>query len=513
MSIDKAYYQLNKVEAGYKAYVAAKSKRESQKHDPFRIVFCGVFSSGKSTLINALLGGNYLPTGINPVTKVVTRIRYGLSLKYYCIDGNKTKLIREDTMQRIVQGNESLPKGYSELLIQVPSQLLQNDVELVDTPGYQDNSTLETISRAAVINGDLAVMCFNGAIFGQMFEKEYLEELNRSVGNFCMVVNRMDCLNTDEDYQLIKEYAEKLMYDRGNAAAPSYKKGKCFLTVSCGSYTNLNEFDKHIESIVLNRKKMERIKQTTSERFINSLKEKIKTDIVEATESIQTEYQEMQKKLDAKKEKNEKPYLLQKQAFEKKIQNALTKINLTTNSIVYALKTKFSQIKDIDGPNLFVEKATCEAKEKVGAFIYTISLYAQQQGFGDKLYIQNRIQPSVIDTYKVPAPKSHIEKRQAYGMVGRTIITLLNFATLNFEIDDGSTNVTVYNDYVSDAVTSVRNSLINAAISELSEYLKKEWLETELKKIYPGVDNNYQDDLNSLDIILFKLSEISKAIS
>lgn len=512
MSLDYAYNQYYKVEAEYKSYIDAREKRESQRHEPFRIVFCGVFSSGKSTLINALLGGEYLPTGINPVTKVVTRIRYGLSLKYYCVNGNKTKLIREDTMQKIVQGKETLPKGYTELLLQVPSQLLQNDVELVDTPGYQDNSTLEAISRAAVINADMAVMCFNGAIFGKMFEKEYLEELNRSVGNFCMVVNRMDCLNTDEDYQLIEEYAKKLMYNRGNAASPNYKKGKCFLTVSCGRYKNLNGFAEYIGSVLSSRQQMGRIRRTTSERYISFLREQLRRDLDNAYESIQNEHQKLLEKSEAEKRKADTHYSLQKQSLENRIQTALSKANSTANSTVHSLKTKFTQIKNNDGPNLFVEKASSETKEKINALIYTISLYAQQQGFGNQFYIRNRIQPSVLDTYKVPAPKSHIERRKSYGMIGRTIVTLINFAALDFEIDDGCTDVTVYNDYVADAVTSVRNRLINVVKSEYKKYLKQEWLETEVKTLSTTDNNNYQNDLNSLHEILYKLSDISDAL-
>ena len=42
---------------------------------PFRVVFCGVFSSGKTSLINSLLASSFhLPEGVNPVTKMVTRI-------------------------------------------------------------------------------------------------------------------------------------------------------------------------------------------------------------------------------------------------------------------------------------------------------------------------------------------------------------------------------------------------------------------------------------------------------
>ncbi|HUO14247.1 MAG TPA: dynamin family protein, partial [Verrucomicrobiae bacterium] len=45
--------------------------------DQFNLMMVGRFSRGKSTLMNAILGGDYLPTGIVPLTSVITTVRYG----------------------------------------------------------------------------------------------------------------------------------------------------------------------------------------------------------------------------------------------------------------------------------------------------------------------------------------------------------------------------------------------------------------------------------------------------
>jgi hypothetical protein len=45
--------------------------------DRFRLAVIGQFSRGKSTLMNALLGGAYLPMGALPMTSVITTVRYG----------------------------------------------------------------------------------------------------------------------------------------------------------------------------------------------------------------------------------------------------------------------------------------------------------------------------------------------------------------------------------------------------------------------------------------------------
>jgi ribosomal protein L29 len=45
--------------------------------DRFQLAIVGQLSRGKTTLMNALLGGAYLPMGALPMTSVITTVRYG----------------------------------------------------------------------------------------------------------------------------------------------------------------------------------------------------------------------------------------------------------------------------------------------------------------------------------------------------------------------------------------------------------------------------------------------------
>jgi len=49
--------------------------------DTFQLAVAGQFSRGKTTLMNALLGGPYLPMGALPMTSVITRVGYGSRAK------------------------------------------------------------------------------------------------------------------------------------------------------------------------------------------------------------------------------------------------------------------------------------------------------------------------------------------------------------------------------------------------------------------------------------------------
>lgn len=67
----------------------------------FSIVFIGEFSTGKSTIINALLGNNILPTGITPTTDKITILRYGSVKEEYEENGNHYISIPEERLKGV----------------------------------------------------------------------------------------------------------------------------------------------------------------------------------------------------------------------------------------------------------------------------------------------------------------------------------------------------------------------------------------------------------------------------
>lgn len=77
-----------------------KSVREGLEN-LFSIVFIGEFSTGKSTIINALLGNSILPTGITPTTDRITILRYGDVKEEYEEDGNHYISIPEERLKGI----------------------------------------------------------------------------------------------------------------------------------------------------------------------------------------------------------------------------------------------------------------------------------------------------------------------------------------------------------------------------------------------------------------------------
>jgi GTP-binding protein EngB required for normal cell division len=102
------------------------------------VALFGRVSSGKSSLLNALLSTNVLPVGINPITAVPTKLFYGPSLRAAVAYGSG----REDTVTieelgKLVteQGNPGNLRNVVRAVVEVPSPRLKQGIVLVDTPG------------------------------------------------------------------------------------------------------------------------------------------------------------------------------------------------------------------------------------------------------------------------------------------------------------------------------------------------------------------------------------------
>lgn len=106
--------------------------------DSFELALFGRVSSGKSSLLNALLGTKVLPVGINPITAVPTKLRYGPTLKAVVSYGDGRSIaVSVDELSQLVteQGNPGNLKNIVRAIVEVPSPRLRQGILLVDTPG------------------------------------------------------------------------------------------------------------------------------------------------------------------------------------------------------------------------------------------------------------------------------------------------------------------------------------------------------------------------------------------
>ena len=141
--------KMNEMKALYQKYgfstVLEELNRDIDDIKDFKVTvpLVGGFSTGKSSLLNELIGYDLLSTDITPETAVPTELTYGKDNVVLCMnDGTeKTKTLN-------TTGTQTVPASCSLMKIQMQNAFLEQipDVRLVDMPGF--DSGIEVHDRA-----------------------------------------------------------------------------------------------------------------------------------------------------------------------------------------------------------------------------------------------------------------------------------------------------------------------------------------------------------------------------
>ncbi|HEX9830089.1 MAG TPA: dynamin family protein [Thermodesulfobacteriota bacterium] len=150
----------------------------------FSIVFIGEFSTGKSSVINALLGQKILPEGITPTTDKITILKHGDAKDEYLENGN--------------------------YYISIPENRLKGFV-IVDTPGtnvtleQHEQITQEFIPRADIVFfviGAERAMTGSEARLIRFIKEDWLK-------NIVFLLNKIDIAEGDDELTELIQYSER----------------------------------------------------------------------------------------------------------------------------------------------------------------------------------------------------------------------------------------------------------------------------------------------------------------
>jgi GTP-binding protein EngB required for normal cell division len=132
----------------------------------FEIAVFGRVSTGKSSLLNHLIDIDVLPVGVNPITAVPTRIRFGPEpALIVCTAGAKAERMEVSRLAEFVteQLNPANQRQVTRVTLELPSPKLRNGVVLVDTPGLGSLASAGTLeTRAYLPQCDLGVVLIDG---------------------------------------------------------------------------------------------------------------------------------------------------------------------------------------------------------------------------------------------------------------------------------------------------------------------------------------------------------------
>mmetsp|Transcript_6393 Transcript_6393/g.10471 ORF Transcript_6393/g.10471 Transcript_6393/m.10471 type:complete len:648 (-) Transcript_6393:175-2118(-) len=156
--------------------------------DIFLVVIVGEFNSGKSTLINSLLGSDYLKSGILPTTAKVCVLRHQGS------SPDRSKWQSSSTDQLLLQDFEE---------VSLPLPWLEH-IALVDTPGT--NAIVaqhQAITEQVIPRSDLVLFVTSAERPITESEASFLKRIGQWGKKVILVVNKVDLLESREEQEQV----------------------------------------------------------------------------------------------------------------------------------------------------------------------------------------------------------------------------------------------------------------------------------------------------------------------
>lgn len=175
----------------------------SLAEDRFHLAVVGQSSRGKSTLMNAVLGMDRLPTGIVPITSVITSVSYGSQERVRLFFQN-SMLHHEVPLNELAkyiteQGNPGNHRKIEIAEVQLPAEVLQRGFLFVDTPGFGSVIAENTeTTRLFFPKADAFLFVTSFDIPFSAEEFGFLREACSRQRRVFLVVNKMDLVSQDQ---------------------------------------------------------------------------------------------------------------------------------------------------------------------------------------------------------------------------------------------------------------------------------------------------------------------------
>ncbi len=187
------------------------------------VALVGQFKRGKTSLLNALVGEEILPTGVLPLTAVVTHVRFDqvLRVTVRLRDGTELEVPREEIRLYATElGNPKNSRGVRDIIVSFPSELLAQGIELVDTPGIGSVWAHNTdVAKEYLPWVDVALFVVSPDPPITDVERRFLEDAREHAGKVLVVLAKSDLLS-QADLLLVRRFIEEVAGEALGTAVP-----------------------------------------------------------------------------------------------------------------------------------------------------------------------------------------------------------------------------------------------------------------------------------------------------
>ena len=210
-ALSKAIHHLKTMGNGYSAFQPRLSDlKDRLESGRLHLAVLGQFKRGKSTLLNAILGEEILPTAVIPQTAIPTFLEFGPSPKATVhFEGARAteefsapqSSALQPFLSRFVT-EDANPKNrldVSEVYVTLPAPLLEKGLVFIDTPGIGStfrHNTEATINFLPQCDAALFLISSDPPITET--EIEFLRRVRKKVARLFFILNKVDYLTPEE---------------------------------------------------------------------------------------------------------------------------------------------------------------------------------------------------------------------------------------------------------------------------------------------------------------------------
>jgi len=222
--------------------------------DNFEIAVFGRVSSGKSSLLNHIVGREALPVGVNPITAVPTRLIFGPTPRATAwFADQKPEQFGLDRLAEFVteQHNPANRKHVTRIVVELPAVRLREGIVYVDTPGLGSLATSGAAeTRAYLPRCDLGVVLIDAGSTLTQDDLATVQTLFDAGIPASVLLSKADLLAPDDRERARQYVADHIKTDLGShlpVSAVSIKEGFTNLLDAWLDKEILPLYDRHAE--------------------------------------------------------------------------------------------------------------------------------------------------------------------------------------------------------------------------------------------------------------------------
>lgn len=281
--------------------------------DSFKVMVLGQFKTGKSTFINSFLGDEILPAYATPCTAVINEVKYAKDKRaiLFFKDPLPEKLpsgIAKNVLDHMrkytgkippidipfdeIDDYAVIPMGkdpkesllespYEKIELYWPLELLQNGVEVIDSPGLNEHETRTKVTLEYLSNADAVLFLMNAGAACAKTEMDFIENNLHKTGfdDVFYILNRFDQIMPQREKDRVRSYYTSVLKSQTNFGeggvffASSYEAlmGKLNNDSEQFKRSGLAEFERELLDFLTNKRGKIKLSQPAKElkRIIN----------------------------------------------------------------------------------------------------------------------------------------------------------------------------------------------------------------------------------------------------